>query len=104
MALSNEEHQKTYNLIEAAKRDLERAVKDALIDNLVKEQMNEFEQKIVPTIRERVEKISFDGIAQMHDIMNLRDELSLYLHWNDEPKMKKFYTVDKITEVEVVDK
>ena len=104
MALADNEIQKEHNFIEAIKRDLERAIKETLLEDLVNEQLAEFEEKIRPVIRERVDQLTFDGVHKMNDFMQLRDELTLYMHWNEEPKMKKFYKVDKVTETETVDK
>lgn len=107
MAITDEttsQIQKEHNFMEAIKRDLERSIKDAVLNDLMKQQLAEYEEKIRPIIREHVEKLTFDGIYKMNDMMHLRDELQLYLHWNDEEKMKKFYKVDKVTETEIVDK
>ena len=107
MAITNKDapdYVKEHNFIEAIKRDLERAIKESVTEDLVKQQLAEFEEKIRPVIRERVNQLTFDGIYKMNDVMNLRDELQLYLHWNDDPQMTKFYKVDKITETERVDK
>ena len=79
------------NIIELLEAGLEREVKKAVTEELVKKEMAEFEAKLRNQIKPLVNEISFKGIETMKDMMRLRDELHVYLHWDseDNPVTKK---------------
>jgi len=77
------------NMVELLRAGLEEAVKKAVTDRLVNEQLKEFEDKIRETIKPIVNSISFSGIKSIRDAMRLRDELHVYLHYDDEIEEKK---------------
>ena len=73
-----------YNMIQMLNRELERNIKEAVVDRITKLQMEEFEAKIRPMIKKEVDKMTFNGIDQMYDYMQVRDEFRLYIQWSDE--------------------
>ena len=94
-----------YNMVEMLNRDLERAVKEASIDAIVKRQLIEFEEKIRPLVKEEVEMLSFKAIDQMQDTLGIRTDLRLYVQWSDDDKtriLENEYTVHKNTKTVVV--
>jgi hypothetical protein len=96
--------EKEHNLIKILERDLERSVKEVIERNILTQQMEEFAAKIRPIIKEQVEKISFSGIKNMRDLLNMRDELILHIQWSDEEERKKMYKVENTVVTEVLDK
>lgn len=94
---------KENNFIEICKRDLEGAIKEVIIEDIIKQQLIEFEEKIRPEVKARVATLSFEGMAKMREHMSLRDEFVLYLQWNDGEKQKVYTTLERV-EVEKVDK
>ncbi len=76
-----------YNVLLMLNRELEAAVKKVAINDIVKHQLKEFEDKIRPIIKAEVEKISFETIDKLPDMMSFRDELRLYVKWSDDDKM-----------------
>lgn len=76
-----------YNVLLMLNRELESAVKKAAINDIVKHQLKEFEEKIRPIVKSEVEKISFETIDKLPDMMSFRDELRIYIKWSDDDKM-----------------
>lgn len=76
-----------YNILLMLNRELESAVKEVAIDDIVKHQLKEFEEKLRPIVKAEVEKISFRAIDKLPDMMSFRDELRLYVQWSDDDKM-----------------
>jgi len=76
-----------YNVLLMLNRELEASVKRVAINDIIKHQLKEFEEKIRPIVKEEVEKISFETIDKLPDMMSFRDELRLYIKWSDDDKM-----------------
>ena len=86
MAITNT----SLNMVELLKAGLEREVKKAVIEEIVKKEMVEFEAKLREQIKPLVNEISFKGIESVKDMMHLREELHVYLHWDEaEPVAKE---------------
>jgi len=81
-----------YNMILMLNRDLEAAVKEVVFNDIVKQQLAEFEKKLRPLIKAEVEKMSFKAIdkasAGLGDMMSLRNDLRLYIQWSDDDKLR----------------
>jgi len=78
------------NMVELLKTGLEREVKKAVTEEIVKKEMVDFEAKLREQIKPLVNKVSFNGIESMKDMMRLREELHVYLHWDEaEPVTKE---------------
>ncbi len=77
------------NMVELLRAGLEREVKHAVTEEIVKEQLEQFEASIRERIKPIVNSISFKGIESTKDAMRLRDELHVYLHYGDEVKEQK---------------
>jgi len=75
-----------YNVLLMLNRELESVVKQIAIDDIVKHQLKEFEEKIRPIVKSEVEKISFQTIDKLPDMMSFRNELRLYVKWSDDDK------------------
>jgi len=76
-----------YNILLMLNRELEAAVKKVAIDDIVKHQLKEFEEKIRPIVKSEVEKLTFETIDKLPDMMSFRNELRLYVKWSDDDKM-----------------
>ena len=88
MAIAN----RSLNMVELLRAGLEEEVKKAVTEEIVKIEMAEFEERLREKVRPLVNEISFRGIESMKDMLRLREELHVYLHWNDdEPVTKKIY-------------
>jgi phage host-nuclease inhibitor protein Gam len=70
------------NMVELLKAELEREVKRAVTEELVKKEIAEFEARLREQIKPLVNEISFKGIKSIKDWMRLREELHVYLHWD----------------------
>ena len=77
-----------YNVLLMLNRELESIVKRIAVDDIVKHQLKEFEEKIRPIVKDEVEKISFETIDKLPDMMSFRNELRLYVQWSDDDKMR----------------
>ena len=75
-----------YNVLLMLNRELESIVKRIAVDDIVKHQLKEFEEKIRPIVKSEVEKISFQTIDKLPDMMSFRNELRLYVKWSDDDK------------------
>lgn len=98
-----DKYQKENNFIEIVKRDLEGAIKETVIEDIIKQQLIEFEEKIRPLVKAQVAELSFKGMAKVREHMALRDEFVLYLEWNGNEKQKVYTTLERV-EVEELDK
>lgn len=74
------------NMVELLRAGLEKEVKHAVTEEIVKEQLEQFEASIRERIKPIVNSISFKGIESIKDAMRLREELHVYLHYGDEVK------------------
>ena len=74
------------NLAEMLRNGIEAKVKEVVTDKLVAEQLKTYEEELRKTIKPMVENISFKEIKKVTDLMRLRDEVHVYLHWDDEQK------------------
>ena len=71
------------NMIEVLKDGLEQAVKKAILEKIIKEQLEELEEtlrKILPTY---INEISFTKIEGLKNYMCIRDELHIFLHYKN---------------------
>ena len=72
------------NMVELLKAGLEDEVKKVVTERLVREQLKAYEKELRGIIKPVVESVSFKGIESIKDHMRLREELHVYLHWDDE--------------------
>lgn len=90
-----------YNVLLMLNRELEASVKRVAINDIIKHQLKEFEEKIRPIVKSEVEKLTFDTIDKLPAIMSFRNELRLYVKWSDDDKMhmlEKAYNAIKLEE------
>ena len=74
------------NMVEMLRNGVEAKVKEVVTDKLVAEQLKTYEEELRKTIKPMVENISFKEIKKVADLVRLRDEVHVYLHWDDEQK------------------
>ena len=76
-----------YNFTKLVESSLGDVVKSEIEKSLLREMMSEFEAKASEIIKRHVSKISFDAVTSMKDMAQIRDELHMYVHYNnDEPE------------------
>ncbi len=83
------------SMIAILRKGLEDRVKHVVTEQLVKEELDRFEVKLRERIESMVNKVSFDSIDSVHDALALRDELHVFLHWEDEV-IEKQSNIEKI--------
>lgn len=74
------------NHVEVLRRHLESEVKKTITERLVKDQLNAYEIHLRAIIRGIVDKISFEHIDKSLNVMEAREEYSLWIKWNDEER------------------
>jgi len=72
------------NFIEMLRRDLESIIKKELTEELVRAEVEAFEATLIDRVKPLVESIVFAKIDNFHDLMNMRNEIKLYLKWDGE--------------------
>jgi len=74
------------NIVELLKAGLESQVKAVLTEEIVKAEMQAAEKRLREQIKPLVEGITFRGVENLKDMMRMREELHVYLHWDDKQK------------------
>ena len=110
----NQKWQDEYNMILMLNRGLGDAIKTVVEDDIVKQQLKEFEAKLRPIVKEEVEKLTFESIdkayGDLEGMMTLRNELRVYISWSDDEKasmmekLRRFDVVEEHMTKTVVDK
>ena len=76
-----------YNFIKLVETQLADVVKSQIEESLLREMMSEFEVKASEIIKRHVSQITFDSVKSMRDYAQIRDEIHMYVHYNnDEPE------------------
>lgn len=70
------------NMVSMLKQSLERKVKEAVINKIVQEQTETFEATLRARLEAEFEKLTMQGIENVHDFRRMRDELHIFMHWN----------------------
>ena len=71
------------NLISMVKEQLEQRIKREVIDQVVKDQMAEFEKTCKTKAKELVDKFAITEVRSLTDMITLRDELHIFIQWDD---------------------
>lgn len=74
------------NMVSILKNTLEKEVKKAITEAIVKEELQSYEDKIRKKISLIVEEISFKHIERVKDFIHMRDELHVFLHTEENNK------------------
>ncbi len=77
-----------HNFMKLVESQLADIVKSEIEKSLLREIMSEFEVKASEVIKRHVSKISFDAVESMRDYAQIRDEIHMYIHYNDEEPEK----------------
>ncbi len=77
---------KNLNMVELLKAQLQKEVGLIIVEEIVAVELKAFEEKLRERIKPLAEKITFGKVERMKDLMRVRDELYVYLHWEDEEK------------------
>jgi hypothetical protein len=72
------------NSIKMLEDALNDTIKDALTEKLVKNELELYEIKLREMIKPVVYSLAIDGISNFKDFMSVRDELHVYIKWNDD--------------------
>ncbi len=74
------------NMVELLRKGLADEVKKTVTEKIIANELKGFEVKIRPHVKSLVDGVSFKGIQHLKDLMHLRDELHVFIHWDDEDK------------------
>ena len=83
MALYNET-----NMIHMIESSLAHRIKKAVTDKLVEEELERFEKQVRERIEPIVESITLEGVTKMAYLVNIRDELRIYVKVNKNEPVK----------------
>ena len=86
MSIANNSVQARFNMIEILKRSLESEVKKVLTESLVSDQLARYEEELRGKLKPMVDEISFSVIKGIKDYAMMRDEVHVFLKWDDEQK------------------
>lgn len=71
------------NVVSILKDKLEKEVKKAITEAIVKEELRSYEDKIRKKIPLVVEGISFKSVENIRDLVRMRNELHVFLHMEE---------------------
>ena len=71
------------NIIEILQRELAKRVKDAITEELVKEELAKIEPMVREIIKPLVEKVTFEKIERIQDFYLVRDDIKIFLKWDE---------------------
>ena len=75
------------DFVSMAKEQLTQYIKEDLIDDLVKNELIDYENKIRPIIESEIEKVTLKGISNFRDMLEMRDEYRVYMKWDENDKI-----------------
>jgi hypothetical protein len=73
-----------YNFAKLVESQLADIVKSEIEKSILREVMSDFESRASEIIKRHVSQISFDAVKSMSDMVRLREEIHMYVHYNDE--------------------
>lgn len=74
------------NLVRIIEEGLKNHLHEKVTEQLVNKMVMEFKEKVEPIIKTEVEKVTLHSINNMKDLLNMRDELKVYMEWVGEKK------------------
>ena len=74
----------TIDVVKAISYGLEREVKKALTEELVRGALEDYEAKVRERIKPIVESVTMKSVDTLRDAMRMRDELVVSLSWKEE--------------------
>ncbi len=72
-----------YNIAKVLEDALLKDLKKELIRRLTDKIIEEIKQDIKPVIEAEVEKVTLQGVDKLKDMMNIREEINVYLKWEE---------------------
>ena len=73
----------TIDVVKAISYGLEREVKKALTEELVRKALEDYEAKVRERIKPIVESVTMKSVDTLRDAMRMRDELVVSLSWEE---------------------
>ncbi len=77
-----------HNFMKLVESQLADIVKSEIEKSLLREIMSDFESRAGEIIKRHVSKISFDAVKSMSDMARIREEIHMYIHYNDDEPEK----------------
>ena len=71
------------NMVALLKRGLADSVKNEVTQAIVAEQLKEFEVTLREKLKPIVDRINFESIESVRDLLKCRDELHVFLHYGE---------------------
>lgn len=84
--MSNTRIDNKMNLIRIIEEGLRNNLHEKLTEQLVNKMVMEFKEKAEPIVKAEVEKVTLHSIDNIKDLLNMRDELKVYMEWVEEKK------------------
>jgi len=72
------------NIVKIIEDGLRAQLKDAVVDKLANQMIEEFKSRAEEIVKDQVEKICFDGISRIEDHARMARSIQVYVKWNDE--------------------
>ena len=76
------------NMVNIVRDRLGAEIKSEVTEALVRDELKEYEIKLRELIKPKVEKLVVTGVESMKDMMRLREELHVFIRWNDEKSVE----------------
>lgn len=73
----------SYDALNLIKDQLAQEIQDELLDQLMYELVEEFKGRAWPLVSEKVNSIVFSKMEALHNILQMRDELKVFVEWKD---------------------
>ena len=71
------------NIVDILRDSLESRVKERIEEELLKRATKQFQSLMRAEIKKMVDEFSFENIKYLHNVLELRDELKVYISHND---------------------
>ena len=72
-----------YNIAKIVEDALLKQLRPAIADSITNQLMKELEKDIRKIVEVETEKLVIQGVEQIKDMMDFRDELRIYLEWKN---------------------
>lgn len=76
------------NAVTLLREGLEHQLAKTIGDDVLASMLEEMRAKLEPEIRKAAGRVVLSGLENMKDLMQMREELYVYLRWQDEPATK----------------
>jgi len=72
------------NMVKVLERELETLVKNTITEKVIKTELARAEEELREKIKPIVEQVTIGKVDHFKDLLRIREEIHVYLHWHDE--------------------